>query len=285
MTVSFRHALLPLALAASGCDPLSCEALNGRQDTEAMRTCVSSASFEGAHVDLPLADGSVLSADGPPLLATYWTFEDGVPLRGGTGGFADVDRAEAANEITGRVVATAGGRYALALSDGRLLLRSRDGSAPVDLPLEIETREIGGVEYALDTRLAATTSGRRIAAVDGSRTAFVVDGLTGARLWEARLDTTARAIGLSATGGRVAVARGDKVVQVWDVDTGEPIGRWEHPRPVVDVTFEGGSLLAWLSEVTSTSTTQMRDGTTAGANQSYETTTTTPPAVVAWRLP
>lgn len=289
---------VPTALVAlvalSGCtDSMSCKGLNERQDADAARTCVASMEIGDDPITVSLADGTTLTVDGAPRPA--WTFDDGVRL-GSSDGVVAWKRdgqtlgSDSVGQPAGFVTAApVGDRYAVPLASGRLLLRSRDGSDPVDVPIEIKMETYGDIELASDVRTAFSADGKRFAAADGGRTAFAVDARTGERLWEAPLDTTARAIALSADGSLVAVALRDGSVRVWDVASGAEIGHWSHPKALEDVTFGAdGSLLAWIGESTSTRRENIYkpNGTHApGVNQTREVTDTHRPRVVVWRLP
>ena len=300
-----RAPLALLLLAAAGCaDPVSCEALDARQSADAFRTCVSSASEDGDDGPVTLADGSVLE----PVTVTVsddvsyerrWeppladTFDDGERVSLSTDGHLEWRRPgqelrrDSVGERAGRVaVAPTGDRYAYPLADGRLALRSRDGSDPVDLPIEIEWMEIGDWRGALDVRTAFSADGRRLAVADGSGAVAVVDARTGDALWRSALNTSSRPVALSADGERVAVSLDDGMVGVWRVASGTEVGRWEHPDRVGSLTFGAdGSLIVWLAERTSTTRHRQTGRTTVGSNQSYESTSTTPRAIVVWRLP
>lgn len=297
--------LLPLAAAllATGCDPITCESLDADQSADDLRTCVSTATLGDEPDTVTLADGTTLE----PALVIYgedmsylrkWeppptdTFGDGERvsfddghLRWSRGG--QLLRRDSVGAPAGTVsAAPTGDRYAYPLADGAVRLRSRDGSDPVDLPVEIEWMEIGSFRGALSVRTAFSADGRRLAVADGSGTAIVVDARTGDRLWEVAIDTTARPVALSPDGGHVSAVLRDGLVGVWDVASGAEIGRWAHPDRVNGATFgPDGSLIVWLSERSSTTTHRMNERTTVGANQSYESTYTTPPSIVVWRVP
>ena len=303
-----------LAVLATGCtDPVSCEALNARQSADALRTCVSSASRDDdAPVPVTLADGSVLEprtlrfSDGTtvemkwPTPSPGTTFDDGVQLSKPTDGIVEWTRGgepirrDSVGEVAGWAMVHPGGRYAIPLAGGRLLLRSRDGSDPVDLPIEVEWAEFGDeddphshyMRFAETVSTAFSADGRRFAYADASDVPAVVDARTGERLWRGPTGLEVGGLALSPDGSRVALQLPDETVGVWDVDSGAEVGRWSHPRTVSDAIFgDDGSLIVWLAERSSTTTHRVSERTTAGSNQSYETTHETPPAIVVWRLP
>lgn len=290
-----RSLLLLVALPLAGCaDPASCEALDARQSADALRTCVASASLADEPAVVTLADGTPLTADRLPPPSTY-TFDDGERLSEHQGTLEwkqgdTVVQRDSIGPTAGLVRVASGDRYAIPLADGRLLLRSRDGSDPVDLPVEVAWMEIGDWRGAYGIWTAFSADGARVAVSDARGTRTVADARTGERLLQAAPDTTDGAVALSADGAYLAAVLADREVGVWEVGAGTEVGRWAHPRRVQDVSFgSDGSLLVWLAERTSTTRSQMsnttRSRTTVEATQSYETTSTTPPALIVWRLP
>ena len=284
--MTLRPALLVL-LAAAGCaDPVSCDALDVRQPDDALRTCLASARLDDETTHLTLPDGSALALDALPSPAAD-TFPDGVRLVAASGHLAWIRdgrtvREDAVGPTAGAaVVAASGDRYAVPLAEGVVRVRSRDGSDPVDLPVEVEWVEIGGWRGPSSVPVALSADARRVAAA--GRALTVADARTGEPVWQAALDTTARGVALSPDGARVAVALADRTVAAWDLASSADLGRRVHPRPGRAVAFrDDGGLAVWLLDRTSTRTVTR---TAAPAGSTTRETTETPPAVVLWRLP
>ena len=309
-----RRLLFLPVLAAFGCtDPVSCDALNARQSSDTLRTCVSSATEGDGDDTLTLADGSALEPaevvfSDCTTVRLKWsrpqtsgaTFDDGVRLVAEEGVLEwrrgrDVFRRDSVGELAGDVHAHTGGRYAVPLLDGRLLIRSRDGSDPVDLPVDVVWNEAGvgtpyHTRYPVPVATEFSADGARLAVTNSGDLAAVVDARSGETVWQAPPDVEAPRLALSPDGRRVAARLGETTVAVWDVDSGAEVGRWDHPRAPSDVGFgRDGSLIVWLAERSSTTTTNRAaaspQGNRGGVVQSRTSASTTPPAVVVWRVP
>ncbi|WP_412060562.1 WD40 repeat domain-containing protein [Rubrivirga sp. IMCC45206] len=299
-----RPLSLAVLVALAGCtDPYSCPGLDAAQSADALRTCAFAAEMGEAPVSFAPPDEPAVPFERPPSIHAAATFADGARLLATTEGLAwsapdpagGSARRGTRTDRIGRVVSVAAApvadRYAVAHAGGRLLLRSRDGRAPVDVPLALARDSIGTFERIASVPLAFTPDGARLAGVEAETGAVVWDARTGARVWSTPLDAQGRAVALSPDGARVAVGDAAGGVSVWTVDGGALVGAWRHPRGVQSVALgAGGRMTVWLGERTSRQTQRRHQGVrrdrTSGLPEPYDAVLVTdPPVVVVWRLP
>ncbi len=283
-------------LAGCGASSLSCESLNQRQSNAALRTCVGSAALrDRSSLAAPLDGGGSYVIDSLPSVWSRATFDDGRVL------YVDEKKAHfsdgtAKHETVpvgaegSSAAAPVGDRYALALADGRLSIRSRDSAAVFEMPIKIEFMHIDKLAFAESVPLSFSGDATRLAVVEASRQAFVLDAKTGERIWETTLTKDAKTVALSSDGSLIAVALDDASVCVWRLAQPSSSNCREHHRPVADAVFspDDRHLIVWLSERSRKKRVNIYKPhrTPTGNNPAKVRTVVskTPPAVVLWRL-
>ena len=239
-----RLVLAVLLPVVAGCgNPLSCESLNDLQSDASLQTCTHAGSLgEGTTVAVPLDGGGTTTIDGMPSGSSRTTFEDGAHLSVSDSlatirsGSSD-DETVAVGAWGYSAAAPVGDRYALALGDGRLSIRSQSSPAVLEQPVEVEMELYGDVPLMKRVPLSFSGDGTRLAVVDATRHAFVLDAETGARIWETTLAADAEQVSLSSDGSQIAVALDDKSVCVWSIAGAAESACRTHRRRVADATF------------------------------------------------
>ena len=241
---------LVLALALLGCPQTPwCDRLNPDQ-AEGLATCVYATTLarDSARAIEP-ASGAPLSfhVGIPSSEPDQATRADGTQLAGQPWGVAWTDaagthvRADSVGPVVALAVSADASRYALALRDGRLVVRTAD-HATVLTGRAVEAPGPDGPNAM--RRLAISADGGLL--VTGDRQRHVDAWAPGGHRWHVRLDGDVLALAVSPDGRHVATASAAGTVTVRDAVRGAPVATWAHPQAVTWVGFtdDGAHLVA-----------------------------------------